>query len=204
MRRGDQAGVVGYFPPAGTRTTSASTATGPGYDGEEALQLIRERYEVANETLRYTLPRLLADETSHATIVRLRDAGWLDWQILVVLVNAAMNWRMQHGWHATRGRRPVTDDAPGEGTGNPAVTGDSARGLPDDAIDMHTYMQTLTVARRWDLHGRQEAPGEEAMRDLLIRRYQYAVDDIPHRDLLDCLDEDGNLRPVLEQDAKSI
>lgn len=31
------------------------------------------------------------------------------------------------------------------------------------------------------------------MRGLLIRRYRFAEDDLPHRDLLDCVDEDGNL-----------
>lgn len=41
-------------------------------------------------------------------------------------------------------------------------------------------------------------PSEFAMRDLLTRRYRYAVDDIPHRDLLDCLDEEGNLLPFLD------
>jgi hypothetical protein len=63
----------------------------------------------------------------------------------------------------------------------------------DDLIDLHIYMQTATVARRWNLRGRQEAPGEGAMRDLLTRRYEYAVDDIPHRDILDCVESEGNL-----------
>ena len=70
----------------------------------------------------------------------------------------------------------------------------------DDIVTMHTYLQTAAVARRWDLRGRQEAPGEEALRDLLTRRYLYAVDDIPHRDLLDCVDDEGNLLPFLEPD----
>ena len=133
-------------------------------------------------------------------IVRLREAKWLDWQILVALVNAAMNWRMQQA-----GIRP--------GVGDPRQIMELAREpetaaspkLPlsvfADVIDMHIYMQTFAVARRWNLRGRQEAPGEEAMRDLLTRRYQYAVDDIPHRDVLDCIDEDGNLLPLLDLPA---
>ena len=82
------------FIPTGPPPLAASTVDGTGYDRDAALQAIRERYEVADETLRYTLPRLLADENCRATIIRLREAGWLDWQILVVLVNAAWNWRM--------------------------------------------------------------------------------------------------------------
>jgi hypothetical protein len=186
------------FRPVEREHLAPSTAAGPGYDRDEALQAIRERYEVANDTLRYTLPRLLADEAGHATIVRLREAGWLDWQILVALVNAVMNWRMQRA-----GIRPGVGDPrqmvalarEPETAASPKVP---LAVFADDLIDMHTYMQMVTVARRWDLYGRQEAPGEEAMRDLLTRRYQYAVDDIPHRDLLDCIDEDGNLLPLLD------
>jgi hypothetical protein len=62
---------------------------------------------------------------------------------------------------------------------------------------MHTHMQTVTVALRWRLQGHQEVRGEEAMRDLLTRRYQYAVDDVLHRDLLECLDDEGRLLPFL-------
>lgn len=189
------------FRPVEQEHLAPSTATGPGYDRDEALQAIRERYEVANDALRYTLPRLLTDEGGRATIVRLREAGWLDWQILVALVNAAMNWRVQQA-----GIRPGVGDPTKimELAQEPETTASPKRPLPvfaDDLIDMHIYMQTVSVARRWNLRGRQEAPGEEAMRDLLTRRYQYAVDDIPHRDLLNCIDEDGNLLPLLDVPA---
>jgi len=58
-------------------------------------------------------------------------------------------------------------------------------------------MQTVIGQRRWDRRGRQKAAGEEAMRDLLTCRYQYAVDDIPHCGLLDRLGDDGSLPPLL-------
>jgi hypothetical protein len=171
-----------------------------GIDRNEALQAIRERYEVANQTLRYTLPRLLSDENGRATIVRLREAGWLDWQILVALVNAAMNWRMQQAGippgvgdpsqMMRLARQPETPHSP-------TMPLDVFTG---DTIDVHTYIQTAAVARRWGLRGRQEAPGEEALRELLTRRYRHALDDLPHRDLLDCVDDEGNLLPFLEPD----
>ncbi len=185
------------FQPVERKPLAASTATGPGYDRDDALQAVRERYEVANDALRYTLPRLLTNEGGRATIVRLRADGWLDWQILVAHLNAAMNWRMQQAGIRPEfadpmqimelARRPETAVSPKM----PLAV------FADNRVDMHIYMQTATVARRWNLRGRQEAPGEEAMRNLLIRRYRYAVDDIPHRDLLDCIDQDGNLLPIL-------
>jgi hypothetical protein len=189
------------FSPTAPPLLAASTRAGTGYDPDEAIQAIRERYEVANETLRYTLPRLLADETCRATIVRLREAGWLDWQILVALVNAAWNWRM-----LAAGIRP--------GFGDPAEAMRLAREpetaecpeipldvFSDTALATHTFMQAITVAQRWGLRGRPEGPGEEAMRDLLMRRYRHGDDDIPHRDLLDCVDAGGRLRHFLGVDA---
>lgn len=189
------------FQPVEREHLAPSIATGPGYDRAEALQAIRERYEVANDALRYTLPRLLADEGGRATIVRLRKAGWLDWQILVALVNAAMNWRMQQAGIRPDATNPTQIMNLGREPETAASPVMPLSVFADDLIDMHLYMQTVSVARRWDLHGRQEAPDEEAMRDLLTRRYQYARDDIPHRDLLDCIDEHGNLRPFLDVPA---
>ncbi|MBM0225519.1 hypothetical protein [Micromonospora sp. ATA51] len=185
------------FSPTAPPPLAASTRAGTGYDPDKAIQAIRERYEVANETLRYTLPRLLAEDTCRATIVRLREAGWLDWQILVALSNAAWNWRMLQA-----GIRP--------GFGDPAEqmrlarepeTAES-REIPldvfsDTALATHTLLQTITVAQHWGLRSRQERAGEEAMRDLLTRRYRYGEDDIPHRDLLNCVDEGGRLRHFL-------
>jgi hypothetical protein len=191
------------FRPVEREPLAPSTVTGPGYDQAEALQAIRERYEVAYDTRRFTLPRLLADQVGRAIIVRLRGAGWLDWQILVTLVNAAMNWRMRKaGIQSGSGspsqimrlaRQPETAQSPTI----------PLEVFADELVDMHTYMQTVTVARRWDLRGRQVTPGEEAMRDLLNRRYHYAVDDLPHRDLLDCVDASGDLLPLLEEDLGS-
>src|SRR5699024_10867791 len=143
-------------------------------------------------------PRLLSDQAGRATIVRLRNDGWLDWQILVALVNTSMNWRMKRA-----GLRP--------GVGDPRRALDLAREpetsasptmplseFTDDVVDMHIFTQTVSVARRWNLRGRPEAPGENAMRDLLTRRYRYATDDIPHRDLLDCIDKAGSLPTLLD------
>ncbi|WP_157987782.1 hypothetical protein [Jiangella endophytica] len=71
----------------------------------------------------------------------------------------------------------------------------------DDKVDLHAQIQALSVAQRWKLQGRTENRDEEAMRDLLTRRYRYAVDDVPHRDILDSVDGNGDLIPFLEPEA---
>jgi hypothetical protein len=154
------------FKPAAPPPLAASTRAGTGYDHDESIEAIRERYELTNETLRYTLPRLLADETCRAAIVRLREARWLDWQILVALSNAAWNWRMLNA-----GIRPGFEDLPAEAmrlarepetTRSPEIP---VEAFTEDTLATHIFIQTATVAKRWGLRGRQERPGEEALRD---------------------------------------
>ena len=171
-------------------------------DRDEAIQAIRERYEVAYETLRYTLPRLLEDEGRRAVIVALREVGWLDWQVLVALFNAAGNWRMSRAGirpgigDPTEARRLVREPETPESPAVPLGV------FSDDALATFMFVQVATVAQRWRLRGRHEGPGEDAMKDLLIRRYRYAQDDIPHRDLLDCVDEHGQLHHFLGTPAE--
>jgi hypothetical protein len=120
---------------------------------------------------------------------------------LVALVNAAWNWRILQA-----GIQPgVGDPARAMRLAREPQTAESPE-IPlevfsDAALALHVHMQAVTVARRWGLQRRQEAPGEEAMRDVLTRRYHYGEDDVPHRDLLDCVDEGGRLRNFLEVDA---
>lgn len=187
------------FRPAVREPLGPSTRVGAGYDRADSLAAIRERYAVANDTLRYTLPRLLADESGRATIERLRDGGWLDWQILAILVNVVMNWRLHRDGIlpqlATPAqmmrliREPETDKSepiPLEWFGG-------------EQLALSIAMNPMTSAQHWRLRPRQQEPGRDTVRDLVVRRYRFAEDDVPHLDLLSCVDEGGKLLPLLEE-----
>ncbi|MGP4915563.1 hypothetical protein ACTXJ9_07640 [Brachybacterium tyrofermentans] len=189
--------VAARFHPIASPPLAASTTTGTSYDRDRSLELIRERYEVAGEVLRYTLPRLLAEPTGRATVGALRDDGWLDWQILVALVNAVWHWRMLNA-----GIVP--------GVGDPTRAIQLAREpetitspevplevFSDTKLHQHLLIQTHSVAARWELTAGTEGIGEGKMRDLLTRRYHYAEDDVPHLDLLVDAVVDGVLQPLL-------
>lgn len=189
-------GVSARFSPRASGPLAASRTTGAGYDHDRSLELIRERYEVAGAVLRYTLPRLLAEPAGRAAIEALRDEGWLDWQILVALVNTVWNWRMRNAGIvpgvgdktlAMRlAREPETVTSPQVPLGL----------FSETALKRHLQMQTYSVAARWELTGRTESIGD-AMRNLLIRRYHFTEDDVPHLDLLLEAVVDGVLQPLL-------
>ncbi|WP_343904623.1 hypothetical protein [Nocardioides aquiterrae] len=179
----------------------ASTKTGPGYDQSEALELIRQRYEVAEEGWRYSIANLLADERGYAAIEALRNDGWLDWQILVAIVNVGMNWRLRESGIpiAAAGAQLAREIArQPEAEAGPHLP----IGMLLDELDLHVALQTSSVAKRWGLRSRNEATGEWAMRDLLCRRYRYATDDVAHQDLLEALAPDGTLLSLLEEPSE--
>ena len=112
-------------------------------------------------------------------------------------MNVGLNWRVQQQGIAPESvdprqlRRIGTQPEAPDGPRLPLE-------LVLDELDFAMVMQAATVARRWKLRGRNDKRGESALRDLLIRRYHYATDDVPHRDLVDCLDDAGNLLPILD------
>jgi len=185
------------FRPAVKEHLGPSTRLGPGYDQASSLAAVTERYGVANETLRYTLPRLLADGNGRATIERLRNEGWLDWQILAILVNVAMNWRLHRDGilpHQAAPadvmrliREPETEESE-------PIPLDWFSG---EQLAMNIAMLPATVGQRWHLRPRQQETQHDTVRDLVVRRYGFAVDDVPHLDLLDCVDQDGKLLPLI-------
>lgn len=190
--------VSARFVPASSPALAAATTTGPGYDHDRSLRLIGERYEVAEQSLAYTLPRVLADPASRAVLVDLRAAGWLDWQILVALLNVAWNWRLAHAGLRIGVDAPAAVQALARAPETEASPTMPLAVFSSDEIAMHIYGQTISIARTWDLHGWSRVFDEGALRDLLVRRYHYAEDDVAHRDLLgDDLVVDGVLQPFL-------
>jgi hypothetical protein len=189
------------FRPFAREHLGPSARLGAGYDQAASLEAISERYAVANETLRYTLPRLMADDDGRGTIERLRSEGWLDWQILAILVNVAMNWRLHRDGIlpqlSTRAditrliREPETE------TSEPIPL----EWFSGEQLALSIAMNPAIVGQRWRLRPRQQESGHDTTRALLVRRYRFAEDDVLHRDLLKCIDDGGNLLPLLGDTA---
>lgn len=157
----------------------APTGPGPGYDREEALLSAQRRYDLFLPYLRYTLPRLLADEATRARIEALRAEGLPDWEILGVLANVAMNHRLGieamdempedflERAQAEMGRTESEDEALA-----PAV-------FTQDRMDAHrlTFMTANMAAWRLRPVGHRDM---DALRALMAARYGFRRDDVDH------------------------
>ena len=185
------------FVPVENEHLAPSTRTGPGYDLAEALELIRQRYEVAHKAWRYSIGKFLSDPRGRQAVEALQADGWLDWQILVAIVNVGMNWRFEKDGlppdftTAQRAREIGTYAEDAAGPHLPAE-------LILNELDLHLQMQTMSVAQRWKLRPVNDKRHENSMRHLLVRRYHYAHDDLPHVPLLDAVGEGGALLPLVE------
>jgi hypothetical protein len=67
---------------------------GPGYSRGLAEKFLNNRYKESVKSIRLTLPRLLNSTEFKTKIKKLKEEGYLDWQILLLLMNIVLNYRM--------------------------------------------------------------------------------------------------------------
>ncbi|SDQ12005.1 hypothetical protein [Microbacterium sp. cf332] len=185
----------GDFTPNHDTPLAASTEPVAGYDQEKFVTAVRATYENA-AIWKYSMAAMLADEGVRERIADLRSEGWLDWHIIGALVNLAVQWRLEHlgvdVQTLDRSQEPAFLRQP-ETADEPSIP----RPIDLRELDLFLYMHTAQVGMRWGLRPLPENPSEGRIRDLLTRRYQFTVVDVPHRDLLSAVDADGNFLPLL-------
>ena len=155
------------------------TTPGPGYSKRKAKAAIRNRYRRSREVLTETLPRLAHDEDFLNVYGELREAGWLDWHVLLALLNARFNCRqMNKRWTEEEMRAAVDAQLEPET--------DAEAPLPPEFLTVERLTQFRRVAFlsgvgiNWDLELHQRTPDLQAVERLLLERYGYATDDVEH------------------------
>ncbi|RYG98231.1 MAG: hypothetical protein EON58_07745 [Alphaproteobacteria bacterium] len=185
------------FTPIENAHLTASTIDGPRYDRVDSMERIFQRYTVAGESLKYSLPGLLADEHVKRAITDLQAGGWLDWQILAVFVNIEFNLRMVREGVTYESSSPQQLRELATRSEDP----DDPRLTPEHVLDQIPFglaLLTAAVAQNWGVRAVSEKLGDDVIRDVLVRQYHYSEDDIPHRPLLDCFSEGGSLLPLVD------
>jgi hypothetical protein len=165
---------------------SWQSGPGPTYSRAKAEEMLRNRYELMPQTLRYSLPRLLGEPAFRALIGRLRSEGWLDWQIGMAVFARIHNLRMRAaGISAGHLQDPAIYRRLNELVYEP-----ERPSWPTPSADLFTYDDLVTqrqlnmmkLPEYWGLELRQETPDFPAIEHLLAERYAYWTDDIDHDD----------------------
>lgn len=152
---------------------------GWGYSKDKAHEFLDNRYRRNVIPIRKTLSRLKVDERFKNWVSERRTEGLLDWQILGIISNLALNFRIRKICHPSdmqRYRKLMLDMM------NIEESDDSE--FPDDLLYSEyndlLMANTLSSAKIWGLENRIQTPDFNAWRKLLNERYFHNTDDIPH------------------------
>jgi hypothetical protein len=178
--------------PAQAEALRQIDSPGPGYNHDEALSWIKERYEWLPTLMSRTLPTLRGNTEIRQTLITLRSRGWLDWHLVLAVYNVCLNYRARPFTHKSRStvdiRSAVAQLAriPEPDTADPVPLAEFTLASLEEALDM----ASLATAKRFGLDvQRANTPNIKAIQRLLTRRYGYLTDDCPHEDVL-ALNED--------------
>lgn len=155
---------------------------GPTYSRQVALENIRVRYTRAGKCIKYTLRNLMDDPVHGAALRAWHATGMLDWEILSIVANAAVN-----------ARHPLSDDA----TMTPEIMDQFNRALDKteqkkDALTAGEVSGELLLESKpiyhrallngWQLRLSPAAHEPAVLEQFLVERYGLRSDDVDHAD----------------------
>jgi hypothetical protein len=155
------------------------------YSEDKANEFLQNRYKYIPQSIKYTLPNLLAWSEFRETVTKLKANGWKDWHILNSVAGITLNFRMKQ----IKSLRNNPENM------RKYMLEQMSKNEPKDAIKVpHSYfteesiviqhntnmMSTLKVL---GLECRQLTPDFDAINHFLRYRFNYWKDDIDHEDL---------------------
>jgi hypothetical protein len=158
---------------------------GPRYSREKSRKFIANRYTNGIRPIRLTLQRLLKEEKIRIIIRKLKNEGYLDWQILMIFVNIVINYRTNRllapGASLESQREKMLDIAyKEEKEDDVAIPLDI---FNEDMIKIQKNIFLVTVAKTWGLVIYRITPDFIALKKYLDMRYNNSKDDVEHEDI---------------------
>lgn len=158
---------------------------GPGYSEERAKEFIVNRYKNAFNPVRLTLPRLLKNERFRRVITQLRNKGYLDWEILLLISNICLNYRVNQliptgaplDEQKEIGQSLMFREETESDMDVPASV------FTQENIAIQEKFQFATIAKTWGLELHQKTPDFNAIEKLLDVRYHNSEMDVEHEDI---------------------
>ncbi|KSV18490.1 hypothetical protein DA01_03025 [Dehalococcoides mccartyi] len=172
------------FEPISHNQSEWLSSLGPGYSKENAIQTLKNRYEVAPKPIRFTLLSLLTNAEFRKTVAELKTAGWLDWHILTAVALATVNYRVNKQRHPSQGmteyQRLFMDTLNQEED----VSWDPVplSLFNKEKLKFHLFSSMGSTLKGLGFEIHQPTPDFNAISDFLGRRYNYWSDDIEHPD----------------------
>jgi hypothetical protein len=157
----------------------------PGYSVKKSEEHIVNRYRRAIRPIRLSLPRLVKDPRVLSLLRGLRSRGIKDWEIILILANLALNYRMKFqnavtiDDHKRLGEVIMKEE---ESESSVLIPVDA---VTEEEVERCLLLGTGSMWRTWGLHVHRQTPDLQAMRRLLEVRYHVTRDDVPHEPILE-------------------
>lgn len=174
--------------PVGSPHLEPIRTPAPSYDQAENLELIADRYETSIPALRYSVAAARGDAQFQATIAKLRSEGWLDWHVLVAMLNVAGQDRFRRSGieltvnSTSEERRAVVDLM-----ARPELETDDltpAAEFAEQALRSGFDLALLAGLQRFGLVHHAATPDLDGIREFFGRRLALWIDDVAHEDVL--------------------
>lgn len=159
--------------------------THPKFDETTALQQVCRRYEVSMAGLRYTLPRMMADFAFQQTVASVRADGWKDWHVLMAMLNAVANYRVNQRFNP-RGNEEHYAEAMNDEIFSPEKPDSPpvpAAHLTRELLRMHLLMALNSGLRSEGLQFHHRTPNIDGMFTYARHRWCYFDLDVEHPDV---------------------
>lgn len=157
---------------------------GPTYSTEKAREMLNNRYRRGLPEFQLAASLIGGGVDIRAIIEDLRSRGWLDWQIMYVIANVAVNYQMnlrERGLTPTEADLLFVQIRSGQVEWTPVPPEEFA--YPKLLNSLRFSMQS--TIKLLGLEARQLTPDLDAVDHFLRNRYNYWSDDVEHRDILE-------------------
>jgi hypothetical protein len=156
---------------------------GPTYDPSDALTYVRARYDRGLRLAGLSVRGLMADEDRRARLRGWHEEGLKDWEILSIVLNAAVNIR-----------HPLADDAelsPEDldrfrrafESKEAETTAIAASAFADELLVTSRRLFEVAYLRAWGLDIPFPELDEKMIETFLVDRYGLRTDDVEHPDI---------------------
>lgn len=156
---------------------------GPTYSLAKSQEMIQNRYDNISNNLRLTIPMLQASERFSEVGSTLRAQGWRDWHILLAAFNVTLNYRQSTpggvGNVSELKTAIIEASNKAEDGQEPPVPVGMFNPVAMDRMRQNAMLASL---ENWGLELHQSTPDIHGIERLLVTRFGYWEDDVPHED----------------------
>lgn len=159
---------------------------GPGYSKKKSQEYIKNRYRQVIKPIRYTLPKLLKNEGFRSQIKKLRNDGYLDWEILLIIANICIDYRakkkLPNNSYDDEFKKVMTELMTSEEKEDDLEV--PVNIFIEKRIEIQKNLSLAAIAQTWGLIIHSMTPDFCAVKKFLTVRYHLSEDDIEHEDVL--------------------